>query len=107
MKGGTVSLADILGDQQFFVDRPHRRYRLRRGWAVRRRGRGVFLRTALPEQHRYDTQDASEAEAERAWWECAWPMLPPGARAALAKAARGQKAGRSVAALPNSEGSKP
>jgi len=70
----TVTDADVSDDQQLFADHPRRQYRLRPGWAVRRRARGVFLRTPLP--------------ADRVRWTAAFPYLSPLARAELAKAAR-------------------
>jgi hypothetical protein len=82
-----VNPADAFSDHQFFADHPQRCYRIRPGWAIRRRPRGVFLRTPLSFGHRYvDT----EASAEAAWWEAAYPFLSPLERQAMAKAARGK-----------------
>ena len=81
----TVSITEAFEDQQWFSDNPHRQYRLRPGWAVRRRGRDTFLRTPHEE---CPYPDNSEAAAERLWWQSAWPELAPLERGALAKAAR-------------------
>ena len=80
-----VTPAEILEDQQWFADHPHRQYRLRPGWALRRRSRCVFLRTPHTDTRTYPD---SERLAERLWWENAWPHLSPLARARLAKDAR-------------------
>jgi hypothetical protein len=83
----TVSAADVLDDAAWLETHPHRRYRLRPGWVVRRRPPGVFLRSPLPSSHRYvDT----EASAEGAWWTCGYPFLTPAERQAMAKTARGK-----------------
>lgn len=85
----SVTDADVWADQQFAADHPGRRYWLRDGWAVRRRGRSVFLRTrtqagASP----VGTPSDSEELAERIWWQSAWPDLSPLVRRQMAKAAR-------------------
>ena len=81
-----VPQADSLDDIQWFFERSHRRFRLRRGWAVRRRADDVFLRTPFSGARIYP--DDSEACAERIWWESAWPELAPRERHKLLKAAR-------------------
>jgi hypothetical protein len=86
-----VSDADALSDQQFFAEHTDRLYRLPPGWAIRSRGRRVLLPTPLAVPAPHPDSD-TEAAAERAWWDAAYPYLPPQARAAIARAAR--KAGR-------------
>ena len=86
MSGGELPVvlqADVFDDQQWFADHPGRQYRLRSGWAVRRRSRGVFLRVPMS-----CPVYADEAAAERVGWESACPDLDPKARDELAKAAR-------------------
>src|SRR5690349_8760366 len=85
-----VSNVDVLGDSSWFDERPDRRYRLRRGtdgqiWAIRRRARGIFLRTTVTAgQECPDTERA----AKLVWWRSARPELTPQARADLMKASR-------------------
>jgi hypothetical protein len=82
---GAVSTADALDDAAWFETYPHRRYRIRPGWVVRRRPPDVFLRVPLPPGHRYvDTETGAQA----AWWNCAYPSLSPHERQAMAKDAR-------------------
>jgi len=80
-----VTQEDVFSDQQWFADHPSRQYRLRDGWTVRRRARGVFLRTPLASDRRYPDND--ERLAEFVWWAAAFPHLSPQERKALAKTA--------------------
>lgn len=82
----TVSFADVLNDQQWFADHPHRQYRLRPGWVVRRCIGNTYLRTPLADNRHHP--DDNERRAEQIWWTAAWPDLSPLARAKLAKEAR-------------------
>ena len=90
-----VNQPDVVADKAFFDRNPQRRYRFGTRWVTRRRGRDIYLRVLLPPQHRYvDT----EAGAELAWWDCAYPFLTPIARRRLAaEARRSAKALRTVA----------
>lgn len=83
-----ATLAELYADQQFFSNNPQRRYRLRRGWVIRRCRRGVFLRARLADGR--DWPD-DERLAEKMWWQTTWPTLPPDMRTELMKAARRRK----------------
>lgn len=85
MSSGAVTPAEALDDAAWFADNPRRRYRLRPGWIVRRRGNATFLRAPLIGGASF--ADA-EACAERVWWLSAWPELDAKTRDALARAAR-------------------
>src|SRR5271163_1291041 len=66
-----VSDADALADRSWFAENPTRNYRLRRDvagrlWAVRRRPRGVVLRT--PVRLPGAGPQAGERLAETIWW---------------------------------------
>jgi hypothetical protein len=79
-----VDLAEVT-DEQWFHEHPGRQYRLRPGWAVRRRAGRVFLRTRVGGSRPYPDH---EGLAEQLWWRAAWPELPPKTRAQLMKATR-------------------
>jgi hypothetical protein len=72
---------DAVDNQQLVVEHPDRQYRLRPGWAVRRRGHNTFLRTPITGSH-----EDSERLAEPLWWQSA-PDLSRRTRDALTKAA--------------------
>jgi hypothetical protein len=115
----TVSAADAIDDHGWFSRHPQRRYRVRPGWVVRRRG-GVFLRAViLPSDPVYRGDD--EGSAEAAWWASAYPHLSPEARAQMAREARRaakaathkpsnakrRQGGRPARFSPTPQGSKP
>jgi hypothetical protein len=84
-----VSDANALDDARWFADHPERQFRLRDGLVVRRRGRGIFLRT--PTSMSADPE--SERLAERIWWLAAHSSPSPPARHELMKAARRRQPG--------------
>lgn len=96
---------DTFADQQFTADHPGRRYHRRPGadgsvWLIRRRGRAYLRTLARPAIGCPDTDEA----LRRAWFEAAWPDLPPTTRAGLIedarKAERGTKAAHRAPAGP-------
>jgi hypothetical protein len=64
-----VTDADVFDDAQWVGDHPDRQYRLRPGWAVRRRS-GVFLRAPLAGGC---TDPDHERRAEFLSWRSPWP----------------------------------
>lgn len=109
--GPTVSPADVLDDAAWFADHARRRYRCRPAaggwWLIRRRGRGVMLRTFTP--HLPPGLPDTDDVLRRAWFEAAWPALAPRTRTELVREARKAERGAKRPSPPthHSERGKP
>jgi hypothetical protein len=81
---GEVTAADSLDDIAWFDANATRRYRVRQGWAIRRRGT-VLLRTPIAKPVALVD---NEGAADLSWWTAAWPALSAQERKALMVASR-------------------
>jgi hypothetical protein len=95
----SVEPAEAATDLGWFDANPTRRYRVRGNWAIRRRGKDVFLRTPITSAPRYATD--SEAGAEAVWWVSAYPHLSPEVRATMAKSAQTKRGPATLVTGPN------